>query len=154
MLTAQELAFIDTYLQYGVAVEAARVAGYSMPSAQGQEIRRRLSLPIEEERDWRARNAEAEAPEILATLSKWMRNGGDAGSATSVKAAELLGRAKGILTDKLDIRIDRVNLREEIRSALKNPQKLIESAIAEDAEFTVIESSESRDSSLAPADQK
>lgn len=143
-LSVPELVYVDAFLELEVPVEAARWAGYLDPAAMGHVLKRRLQSVIEKERKARQQTEVVLPPELLRRLSLWVRAGGDVGSPTSVKAAELLGKATGVLTDKLDVRMDRDSLREQVLEVLNDPQRLAHALKAPtetlEAEFTTSES--------------
>lgn len=127
VLSVQELAYIDAYLGGGceVPAESARYAGFADPSAMGHVLYRRLAGVIAQERAIRKQNAIMSPVELLERLSLWARSAGESGSTVGTKAAELLGRMLGMLTDRVDVRLDVAVLRSEIAQALSDPQKLL-----------------------------
>jgi hypothetical protein len=128
MLSLEEMAYVDAYLKYGVPAEAARLAGYKDPGGMGHQLRKRLAGVIAKEAEDREQKSISTPKEVLERFELWARSGGEAGSAVSVKANELLGRAMGVLSDRVDVRIDIAELRAQLSEALSDPQRLMPKA--------------------------
>ncbi|WP_270398161.1 terminase small subunit [Ligilactobacillus ruminis] len=118
-LTAKQSAFIDAYLGEAKmnATQAARIAGYKHPEAQGAENLRKLRPWIDEVMSKRHSNAIATQKEIQEFFTSVVRgevkeevvssNGlvleVPASTKDRLKAAECMGRAYGMFTERKEI---------------------------------------------------
>lgn len=118
-LTNKQQAFIDYYLGESRmnATDAARRAGYKQPGVQGAQNLIKLSGPIKEATEARHEKAVAKQDEILELFTSIARAEETETVVTSkgaivddvpaqikdrIKAAELLGRAYAMFTDKVE----------------------------------------------------
>lgn len=118
-LTAKQSTFIDAYLGEARmnAAQAARIAGYKHPETQGAENLRKLRLYIDEVMNKRHSNAIATQEEIQKFFTSVLRgevkeevvsNSGKilevpASTKDRLKAAECMGRAYGMFTERKEI---------------------------------------------------
>lgn len=118
-LTAKQSAFIDAYLGEAKmnATQAARIAGYKHPEAQGAENLRKLRPWIDEVMSKRHSDAIATQEEIQQFFTSVVRgevkeevvsNSGKilevpASTKDRLKAAECMGRAYGMFTERKEI---------------------------------------------------
>lgn len=118
-LTAKQSAFIDAYLGEAKmnATQAARIAGYKHPEAQGAENLRKLRPWIDEVMSKRHSDAIATQEEIQQFFTAVVRgevkekvvsNSGKilevpASTKDRLKAAECMGRAYGMFTERKEI---------------------------------------------------
>lgn len=118
-LTAKQSAFIDAYLGEAKmnATQAARIAGYKHPEAQGAENLRKLRPWIDEVMSKRHSDAIATQEEIQQFFTAVVRgevkeevvssNGKvlevPASTKDRLKAAECMGRAYGMFTERKEI---------------------------------------------------
>lgn len=118
-LTAKQLTFIDAYLGEAKmnATQAARIAGYKHPEAQGAENLRKLRPWIDEVMSKRHSDAIATQEEIQQFFTAVVRgevkeevvsNTGKvlevpASTKDRLKAAECMGRAYGMFTERKEI---------------------------------------------------
>lgn len=118
-LTAKQSAFIDAYLGEAKmnATQAARIAGYKHPEAQGAENLRKLRPWIDEVMSKRHSDAIATQEEIQQFFTAVVRgevkeevvsNNGKilevpASTKDRLKAAECMGRAYGMFTERKEI---------------------------------------------------
>lgn len=118
-LTAKQNTFIDAYLGEAKmnAAQAARIAGYKHPETQGAENLRKLRPYIDEVMDKRHSNAIATQEEIQQFFTAVVRgevkeevvssNGlvleVPASTKDRLKAAECMGRAYGMFTERKEI---------------------------------------------------
>lgn len=118
-LTAKQSTFIDAYLGEAKmnATQAARIAGYKHPEAQGAENLRKLRPYIDEVMNKRHSNAIATQEEIQKFFTSVLRgevkeevvsNSGKilevpASTKDRLKAAECMGRAYGMFTERKEI---------------------------------------------------
>lgn len=118
-LTAKQLTFIDAYLGEAKmnATQAARIAGYKHPEAQGAENLRKLRPWIDEVMSKRHSDAIATQEEIQQFFTAVVRgevkeevvsNNGKilevpASTKDRLKAAECMGRAYGMFTERKEI---------------------------------------------------
>lgn len=118
-LTAKQSTFIDAYLGEAKmnAAQAARIAGYKHPETQGAENLRKLRPYIDEVMNKRHSNAIATQKEIQQFFTAVVRgevkeevvsNNGKvlevpASTKDRLKAAECMGRAYGMFTERKEI---------------------------------------------------
>lgn len=118
-LTAKQSTFIDAYLGEAKmnAAQAARIAGYKHPETQGAENLRKLRPYIDEVMSKRHSNAIATQEEIQKFFTSVLRgevkeevvsNSGKilevpASTKDRLKAAECMGRAYGMFTERKEI---------------------------------------------------
>ena len=118
-LTAKQSTFIDAYLGEAKmnAAQAARIAGYKHPETQGAENLRKLRPYIDEVMNKRHSNAIATQEEIQQFFTAVVRgevkeevvsNNGKilevpASTKDRLKAAECMGRAYGMFTERKEI---------------------------------------------------
>lgn len=118
-LTAKQSTFIDAYLGEAKmnAAQAARIAGYKHPETQGAENLRKLRPYIDEVMNKRHSNAIATQKEIQQFFTAVVRgevkeevvssNGKvlevPASTKDRLKAAECMGRAYGMFTERKEI---------------------------------------------------
>lgn len=118
-LTAKQSTFIDAYLGEAKmnAAQAARIAGYKHPETQGAENLRKLRPYIDEVMNKRHSNAIATQKEIQQFFTAVVRgevkeevvsNSGKvlevpASTKDRLKAAECMGRAYGMFTERKEI---------------------------------------------------
>lgn len=118
-LTAKQNTFVDAYLGEAKmnAAQAARIAGYKHPETQGAENLRKLRPYIDEVMDKRHSNAIATQEEIQQFFTAVVRgevkeevvssNGlvleVPASTKDRLKAAECMGRAYGMFTERKEI---------------------------------------------------
>lgn len=118
-LTAKQSTFIDAYLGEAKmnAAQAARIAGYKHPESQGAENLRKLRPYIDEVMNKRHSNAIATQEEIQKFFTAVVRgevkeevvssNGlvleVPASTKDRLKAAECMGRAYGMFTERKEI---------------------------------------------------
>lgn len=118
-LTAKQSTFIDAYLGEAKmnAAQAARIAGYKHPETQGAENLRKLRPYIDEVMNKRHSNAIATQEEIQKFFTAVVRgevkeevvsNNGKvlevpASTKDRLKAAECMGRAYGMFTERKEI---------------------------------------------------
>ena len=118
-LTAKQSTFIDAYLGEAKmnAAQAARIAGYKHPETQGAENLRKLRPYIDEVMNKRHSNAIATQEEIQKFFTAVVRgevkeevvssNGKvlevPASTKDRLKAAECMGRAYGMFTERKEI---------------------------------------------------
>lgn len=118
-LTAKQSTFIDAYLGEAKmnAAQAARIAGYKHPETQGAENLRKLRPYIDEVMNKRHSNAIATQEEIQKFFTSVLRgevkeevvsNSGKilevpASAKDRLKAAECMGRAYGMFTERKEI---------------------------------------------------
>lgn len=118
-LTAKQSTFIDAYLGEAKmnAAQAARIAGYKHPETQGAENLRKLRPYIDEVMNKRHSNAIATQEEIQKFFTAVVRgevkeevvsNSGKilevpASTKDRLKAAECMGRAYGMFTERKEI---------------------------------------------------
>lgn len=118
-LTNKQLTFIDAYLGEAKmnAAQAARIAGYKHPETQGAENLRKLRPYIDEVMNKRHSNAIATQEEIQKFFTSVLRgevkeevvsNSGKilevpASTKDRLKAAECMGRAYGMFTERKEI---------------------------------------------------
>lgn len=118
-LTAKQSTFIDAYLGEAKmnAAQAARIAGYKHPETQGAENLRKLRPYIDEVMNKRHSNAIATQEEIQKFFTSVVRgevkeevvsNSGKilevpASTKDRLKAAECMGRAYGMFTERKEI---------------------------------------------------
>lgn len=118
-LTAKQSTFIDAYLGEAKmnAAQAARIAGYKHPETQGAENLRKLRPYIDEVMNKRHSNAIATQEEIQKFFTSVVRgevkeevvsNNGKilevpASTKDRLKAAECMGRAYGMFTERKEI---------------------------------------------------
>lgn len=118
-LTAKQNTFIDAYLGEAKmnAAQAARIAGYKHPETQGAENLRKLRPYIDEVMDKRHSNAIATQKEVQEFFTSVLRgeakeevvsNNGKvlevpASTKDRLKAAECMGRAYGMFTERKEI---------------------------------------------------
>jgi phage terminase small subunit len=118
-LTAKQSTFIDAYLGEAKmnSVQAARIAGYKNPKVQGAENLRKLRPWIDKAMNERHSNAIATQKEIQEFFTSVVRgevkeevvsNSGKilevpASTKDRLKAAECMGRAYGMFTERKEI---------------------------------------------------
>lgn len=118
-LTAKQSTFIDAYLGEAKmnAAQASRIAGYKHPETQGAENLRKLRPYIDEVMNKRHSNAIATQEEIQKFFTSVLRgevkeevvsNSGKilevpASTKDRLKAAECMGRAYGMFTERKEI---------------------------------------------------
>lgn len=118
-LTAKQNTFVDAYLGEAKmnAAQAARIAGYKHPETQGAENLRKLRPYIDEVMDKRHSNAIATQKEVQEFFTSVLRgeakeevvsNNGKvlevpASTKDRLKAAECMGRAYGMFTERKEI---------------------------------------------------
>ena len=118
-LTAKQSAFIDAYLGEAKmnATQAARIAGYKHPEVQGAENLRKLRPYISKTMDERHTKAIATQKEVQEFFTSVLRgevkeevvsNNGKilevpASTKDRLKAAECMGRAYGMCTERKEI---------------------------------------------------
>lgn len=118
-LTAKQSTFIDAYLGEAKmnAAQAARIAGYKHPETQGAENLRKLRPYIDEVMNERHSNAIATQKEVQEFFTSVLRgevkeevvsNSGKilevpASTKDRLKAAECMGRAYGMFTERKEI---------------------------------------------------
>lgn len=118
-LTAKQSTFIDAYLGEAKmnAAQAARIAGYKHPETQGAENLRKLRPYIDEIMNKRHSNAIATQKEVQEFFTSVLRgevkeevvsNNGKilevpASTKDRLKAAECMGRAYGMFTERKEI---------------------------------------------------
>lgn len=118
-LTAKQSTFIDAYLGEAKmnAAQAARIAGYKHPETQGAENLRKLRPYIDEVMNKRHSNAIATQKEVQEFFTSVLRgevkeevvsNNGKvlevpASTKDRLKAAECMGRAYGMFTERKEI---------------------------------------------------
>ena len=118
-LTAKQSTFIDAYLGEAKmnAAQAARIAGYKHPETQGAENLRKLRPYIDEVMSERHSNAIATQKEVQEFFTSVLRgevkeevvasNGlvleVPASTKDRLKAAECMGRAYGMFTERKEI---------------------------------------------------
>ena len=118
-LTAKQSAFIDAYLGEAKmnATQAARIAGYKHPEVQGAENLRKLRPYISKTMDERHTKAIATQKEVQEFFTSVLRgevkeevvsNNGKvlevpASTKDRLKAAECMGRAYGMFTERKEI---------------------------------------------------
>lgn len=118
-LTAKQSTFIDAYLGEAKmnATQAARIAGYKHPETQGAENLRKLRPYIDEVMNKRHSDAIATQEEIQKFFTSVLRgevkeevvsNSGKilevpASTKDRLKAAECMGRAYGMFTERKEI---------------------------------------------------
>lgn len=118
-LTNKQITFIDAYLGEAKmnAAQAARIAGYKHPETQGAENLRKLRPYIDEVMNKRHSNAIATQEEIQKFFTSVLRgevkeevvsNSGKilevpASTKDRLKAAECMGRAYGMFTERKEI---------------------------------------------------
>lgn len=112
------LAWMDFYLGESAmnAVEAAKKAGFKDPQTAGPYLLRKYSQAIQDRIDKAHEAAVAKPPEILRIWSDTMRN---PDHRDQIKASELLARAHGMLSEKLDIRVSRADLIKDLSSTVE-----------------------------------
>lgn len=111
------MAWVEFYLgAAGMnAVEAAKMAGFKDPPTAGPYLLRKHSQTIQDRIDKANEMQVAKPPEILKVWSETMRN---ADHRDQIKASELLARAHGMLSEKLDIRVSRADLIKDLSNVV------------------------------------
>ena len=129
-LTNKQQAFIDAYIGEAMmnATEAARLAGYKQPNVQGAQNLVKLSAHIQKATEEKRNRAIMKQDEILQLFSSIAR-GEEKEKVMSasgkveelpvsvkdrIKAAELLGKAYAMFTDKRDVQISLPTLVDDI----------------------------------------
>ena len=130
-LTTKKRAFLDAY--FGPAnqnaVEAARLAGFAMPQKVAKRVTKSLFKEIRNrEQELKAANqvSATELMEILATICR------DPTSRDRIKAIELVAKIEGMLSEKIQISVDR----REISKKLDEQRNLLLAAGIVEAEVT------------------
>lgn len=133
-LTELERRFVLAYLgpAYEIPSEAARLAGAATPAQQGAEMARRLTVVIDSERALRTRALQMGPSEVLERLSWTARNGDHVGWAVATKAAEIVARVRGLLSDRIDLSLNMDSLRGELREAVAAVRVLPDSTQTQD----------------------
>jgi len=117
-LTARRQAFVDAYLGAAArnATRAAELVGFKHPRVAGSLLKRKLSEVIEDREITLREEASMSAKEVVEGLSEIAREK----SHKDRKAAlDTLAKIHGLLTDKLDIKLDRRSLAGELEGTLK-----------------------------------
>lgn len=140
LLTTQELAFVDAMLTgaYGVPSAAAKYAKYADPATTGQALRRRLEPVIEQERKAREEARIGTIPELLGLMWDYARKGRVVGHSVAAKSQENLCRINGLLADKLDVRLDRAEIRQDITRVFREPSALLPALSAGEDEIETV----------------
>lgn len=112
-LTPKQMAFVDYYIELGVAEQAAIKAGYSAKYARGNAHKLVANSCIKSYIDERLKQIEdkriAKPTEVLQYLTKVMRGEEkdqfelDAALQDRTRAAELLGKRYRLFTDKIEV---------------------------------------------------
>jgi len=136
-LSQQELAWIDAMVSgaYGVPAEAARCAGYADPAAMGQKLKRRLGQLVDQERDAREKAKVGSVSELIGLMWKYARGGRRVGYANARSAQDTLAKINGVLTDKVDLRLDRETLRREALAIVPDVPRLVVDGLRADVEL-------------------
>jgi hypothetical protein len=123
-LTPRKRAFITAYLGPAnrVPMEAARIAGYRNPGSLGQALFRSLEELIKEEELRAAHHASMTSTEAIELLSKHAR---EAPYPHNLKALELIVKIHGLLSDKLDVAIDKPALMRQLEAEVETLTSLI-----------------------------
>lgn len=111
-LTKRRLLFITHYFgeALGNATEAARLAGFRHPRIIGPRLRSELSQVIQEQEHKLQDQKLMDPREVAEKLTELARNHGP----SQIKALELLARIHGMLSEKLDITVDRKSLQDKV----------------------------------------
>lgn len=123
-LTGRRKRFIDAYLGEASrnATEAARIAGYGTPESQGSSLKKRLKLFIKEREQEISIASQLSQKETLEIISEIAR---DKGHKDRLKAAELMAKIHGVLSEKVTLEVNRSQIQEQL-SMLR--QRLITAA--------------------------
>lgn len=97
------------------ATEAARLANFKNPSSAGPYLMQKYSQVLDARMDALRESRIAKPMEILEIWSDISR---DKDHRDQVKASELLARAHGMLSEKLDIRVSRADLVKDLTTTL------------------------------------
>jgi hypothetical protein len=122
LLTVQELAWIDAMLDPHscVPARAAECAGYVDPSAMGWKLKRRIGHLVEAEREARDANSIGTVKELMQLMWSYARGhdakGNDIPPAVAKASQQDLAKINGMLTEKVDLRLDRSELSRELRA--------------------------------------
>ena len=136
-MTLKQRLFVDAYLGPGAgnATEAARRAGYrgddgTLAQVGHENLKKPEILAAVEAR---MQEAAMETDEVLAELSKIARMDATSSSALSskVRALEILAKIHGMMSDKLNLNLDRATLNRELDALI---EQLTETALRERAE--------------------
>lgn len=136
-LTLKQKLFVEAYLGQagGNATEAAKIAGYRGDEGTlaqvGYENLRKPEIRAAVEA--RVQRSAMETDEVLNELSKIARMDVSGSSALSskVRALEILAKIHGMMSDKLNLNLDRATLNRELDSLIEG---LTETALRERAE--------------------
>lgn len=116
-LTNRRRAFLSAY--FGEAkrnvVEAARMAGFSFPEISAYRLKRELRQVIEQQEVELSEKAQMPPREVVERLSTIAR---ETSHKDHVRALELLAKIHGLLTDKIDVKVERKVLLAEIEQAM------------------------------------
>lgn len=121
-LTPKQADFVREYIASLNATQAAIKAGYSEKTAQeqGYQLLRKTSVQqsIEKARARKAEKVELTAEMVLRRIKTEMdSDAADSSPASRLKAAELAAKHLGMLTDKVDVRVNTMT-DEEIANEL------------------------------------
>lgn len=101
-LNSRQRKFVDLYLEFGNAAEAAERAGFKRSYAQGAMRQPAVKAYMEERLAQMREKNIASADEVLMYLTEVMRGGLDGEKPSStprMKAAELLGKRLGVFNE-------------------------------------------------------
>lgn len=113
-LTERQKRFADYYLELGNARKAAVKAGFQISYAEAVKARPTVKSYIEERIAAMDRQRIADADEVLSFFTRILRNeDGDSASSVQMKAAELLAKRLGLLSDNEE-KPERVQLIDDI----------------------------------------
>lgn len=133
-LTLKQKLFIEAYVgrARGNATEAARIAGYRGDEGTLAQVgHENLRKPeIRAAMEARVQRSAMEADEVLSELSKIARMDATSSSALSskVRALEILAKIHGMMSDKLNVNLDRASLNRELDTLI---EQLTDHALAE-----------------------
>jgi hypothetical protein len=112
--TARAKRFVAAYFGPAnrVASEAAAMAGYASPAVRGAQLKRSLSEVIEHVELKLLEAKTCSAQEVLEGIASIARSGQQ--ESNRLKAYELLAKIHGMLSDKLDLTLNRNQLLRDI----------------------------------------
>lgn len=116
-LTPKRQRFVELYIgECGYnATRAAEMAGFGSPRAAGSRLCKELAYLIDEHKLRQASYSQMAAKEVIEKLTDVAR---DSEHKDHVRALELLAKIHGLMSEKIDLKVDRKALLNELDSSL------------------------------------
>ena len=117
-LSVPQREFIRHFLETGNASESARLAGYKQPHVVGSKLKRKLKAHIESAEVKKELEKVMPPHEALEILGKIAR-GEEPKHREQLKAIELVLRSHGVLSDKIQVTLDRKALMAQVADYIR-----------------------------------